>query len=78
MSVKINIHDAQTRLPQLLVMVGKGEEIIIDQAGEPVARLVPVARKPSIRRPGSAKGKIVLGDDFDAPLPDSILDAFHS
>ncbi len=78
MSVKVNIHDAQIRFPQLLVMVSQGEEIIIDQAGKPVARLVPIASKPSKRIPGSAKGKIAIGDDFDHPLPDSILDVFNS
>jgi len=78
MPVKINVNDIQARFPQILVMVSKGEEIIIDQAGKPVARLVPIGVKPSKRMPGSAKGKIVVGDDFDSPLPDSILDAFNA
>lgn len=77
MSLKVNIHDAKTHFSQLLTKVGEGEEVIIARAGKPVARLVPVAERPERRIPGSAKGKIVIGDDFDKPLPDSLLKAFE-
>ena len=76
MTATVNIHEAKTHLPQLIERVRLNEEIIIAKAGEPVARLVPErSRKP--REPGSAKGKIVIHDNFDDPLPDDLLDLFE-
>jgi prevent-host-death family protein len=73
----INIHDAKTRFSQLVDAANHGEEIIIAKAGNPVARLCPLATKKPKRKPGSFKGKIWIADDFDAPLPDDILDDFE-
>jgi len=38
---------------------------------------VPLARRVTHRMPGDWKGRIVIGPDFDAPLPDDVLDAFE-
>lgn len=73
----VNIHEAKTHLSRLLARVSLGEEITIAKAGKPVARLVPVEEKPKQRVPGTAKGKIWIAPDFDAPLPDEILDEFY-
>ncbi len=73
---KINIHEAKTHLSRLLARVEAGEEVIIARAGRPVARLLPV-RQTFLRRPGTAKGKIVVGPDFDEPLPEAILESFE-
>jgi prevent-host-death family protein len=76
MTALVNIHEAKTCLPKLIERVRLGEQIIITKAGEPVARLVPErSRKP--REPGSAKGKLVIHDNFDDPLPDDLLDLFE-
>jgi prevent-host-death family protein len=72
----VNIHEAKTQLSKLLERVRSGEEIILAKAGEPVARLVPYVAAQSPRKPGALKGKIRIGKDFDAPLPDEILAAF--
>jgi hypothetical protein len=29
------------------------------------------------REPGSASGRVVVGEDFDAPLPEEVLEAFE-
>ncbi len=76
MSVTVNIHDAKTHFSRLLARVSEGEEVIIAKAGRPIARLVSIVQKPKQRLPGSAKEKIMLSDDFDAPLPDEILKTF--
>ena len=76
----VNIHEAKTNLSSLVSQVEAGEEIVIARAGKPVARLVPVkpkGKKRPDRRPGFLKGKIWIGPDFDAPLPDDILAAFR-
>lgn len=70
-----NVHEAKTHLSRLLDRVAEGEEVIIAKSGRPVAKLVRVAAEP--RRPGSLKGKIHMGPDFDEPLPDEILAAFR-
>lgn len=73
----VNVHDAKTNLSKLLDRVVQGEEIIIGKAGRPVARLVPVRRPARRRTPGSARGKVQIMPDFDAPLPDEIRRAFE-
>lgn len=78
MPLQVNIHEAKTHLSSLLARVNEeGEEIIISRAGEPIARLLPVRKVPGKRVPGSAKGKITVAHDFDAPLPKSVLKAFE-
>lgn len=68
MTKTINIHEAKTNLSKLIVRVSNGEEIIISKAGNPVAKLVPIATKKKKRVPGSAKGKIKISDDFYKPM----------
>jgi len=77
MPVKVNVHEAKTHFSRLLAQVGKGEEIIISKAGKPVARLIPIEENLVKRVAGSAKGKVMIAEDFDAPLPESILNSFE-
>jgi len=74
----VNVHEAKTQLSQLLQRISMGEEVVIAKAGRPVARLVPFAAKPMRRVAGSAQGQVWMAPDFDAPLPDEILEAFES
>lgn len=74
----VNTHEAKTQLSKLLARVEAGEEIVISRAGTPVARLVPIDRQVSDRRPGTAAGRIVMRTDFDLPLPDGVLDGFEA
>lgn len=66
----VNIYDAKTRLSELVDRAARGEEIVISKRGRPVARLGPVPRVE--RKFGILKGKLVVPDDFDAPLPPEI------
>jgi prevent-host-death family protein len=70
---QVNVHEAKTHLSRLLSRVQAGEEIIIARAGRPVARLVPFRHRPAKRVAGTAKGKVKISADFDAPLPDALL-----
>jgi prevent-host-death family protein len=74
---QVNTHEAKTHLSRLLRRVALGEEIIIANRGVPVARLVPVSTEKPKRKLGMYAGAIKIADDFDAPLPDEILDAFE-
>lgn len=77
MATEVNTHEAKTHLSRLLARVQAGEEIIIARAGKPVARLVPIVEDISRRVPGTARGAMRMAEDFDAPLPDSILGQFE-
>ncbi len=65
------MHEAKTHLSRLLERVEAGEEVVIARAGNPIARLVPVAPKRA-KVPGRLKGAIRIGRDFDAPLPEGL------
>jgi prevent-host-death family protein len=75
--VQLNLYDAKTRLSELVEAASQGETVVIAKAGRPLAKLGPVdaARKPV--RLGLMKGKIRIGKDFDAPLPESVLREFE-
>ena len=72
----VNVHEAKTRLSELLKKVEGGEEIVIARAGKPVARLVRAA-KAQKRVFGFDKRSWEIPDDFDVPLPDDLLDQFY-
>ena len=74
---KVNVHEAKTRFSRLLRRVAAGEEITIANRGVPVARLVPVPAEENTRKLGYFRGQMSIPDDFDAPLPDDILEAFE-
>ena len=71
------LQEAKTHLARLLDRVSQGEGIIIAKAGKPVTRLVSVQERPEQRVLGSASGRIVVGEDFGAPLPEEVLESFE-
>ena len=74
----VNMHAAKTHLSRLVEKAAAGEEIIIAKAGVPVARLTALKpATPKKRVLGMFKGQLNVPDDFDAPLPDDILDMFE-
>ena len=73
----VNTHEAKTQLSRLLRRVAAGEEITIANRGVPVARLVPVRGEKTVRELGIYGDTLKIADDFDAPLPDDILDLFE-
>jgi prevent-host-death family protein len=74
----VNVHEAKTRLSQLLAQVESGGEIIIARAGKHVARLSPILEQGDLRRFGQDRGLFEVPEDFDEPLPDELLREFHS
>ena len=75
--MEVNIYAAKSQLSSLVRRAAGGEEIVITRNGEPVARLVAVGRAGTKRKLGRLRGKVRIADDFDAPLPDGLLDAFE-
>jgi prevent-host-death family protein len=72
----LNLYEAKTHLSALVDEAASGQEIIIAKAAKPLAKLVPF-RPARRRRPGLGKGTVWMAHDFDAPLPDDVLDAFE-
>lgn len=72
----VNVYEAKTQLSRLLREVAAGEDVVIAKDGTPLARLVPYREHDGIRELGFARARITLGEDFDAPLPDEVLDEF--
>ena len=65
----VGAFDAKTRLSELLDRVEKGAVYVITKRGRPVAELRPLARSEGLRF-GSDAGRISVGADFDAPVPE--------
>lgn len=73
----VNLYEAKTQLSSLVEEAAAGKEIIIAKNGKPMAKLVPI-RERALRKPGRLKGKIWMSDDFDAPLPQDVIDSFYN
>lgn len=73
---QIGMHEAKTRLSQLVKRAESGEEIVIARNGTPAVRLVPVGRRASFASiRGIWRGQVQMADDFDQ-LPPDIAEAF--
>jgi prevent-host-death family protein len=66
-AVHYNMHDAKTHLSRIIDRVERGEEIIIDRAGTPVARVVPLFHRVNRTAVGSLAGRLDLSGDWDTP-----------
>jgi prevent-host-death family protein len=73
---QVGVHEAKTHLSRLLRQVAAGEEVVITRGGVPIAKLVPVSA-PRTRALGRDEGQYEIPDDFNAPLPGAVLDAFE-
>lgn len=73
-----NIHEAKTRLSQLVEKAERGEPFIIARAGKPIVR-VSALDSPAPgqeRRMGFMKGHISVPDDFDRMGEQQIAELF--
>ena len=70
LAMQVNMHEAKTRLSELVAAAERGEEVLIARNGRPAVRLVAVTREHSPVRLGVLAGQIELADDFDEPLPE--------
>jgi prevent-host-death family protein len=78
--ITVNLYVAKTQLSTLVDLAAQGEEIVIAKAGKPMAKLVPFDAPPLEPR---KFGQNLLGithvaPDFDALLPDDIVDDFYN
>lgn len=75
-AIRVGVHEAKSRLSELLRLVEAGQEVEIARGGEPIAKLSPLHAQ-NARRLGIDRGVYTVPDDFDAALPDDVLETFH-
>ena len=71
------MHEAKTRLSQLVEQALHGGEVIITRRGKPVVRLAPVGPATgALSLMGAWQGQVQLADDFDE-LPGDLAASFN-
>jgi prevent-host-death family protein len=76
--VQVSLEEIQQDLAAYLQRVEAGETVVIVRAGQPVAEIKPVTSGTKQLRPfGLCVGEFTVPEDFDAPLPEDILNAFE-
>jgi antitoxin (DNA-binding transcriptional repressor) of toxin-antitoxin stability system len=69
--ITVTIQEAQAQLVDLIHCLRDGDEVVITENDRPVAKLAKTEPKKKWPcKAGSAKGKIWMAPDFDAPLED--------
>jgi prevent-host-death family protein len=63
---QFNVAEAKARFSELVQKAVSGEDVVIARDNRPLLRLTPLGPpEGSLRKPGSAKGKISMAPDFD-------------
>jgi prevent-host-death family protein len=73
----VNIHDAKTRLSQLVDKAVAGEDVIVSRNGKPLVRISRLDKSRPPIKFGVLKGKVKVAKDFDAPLPEDVYGGFQ-
>ena len=76
---QVSVEEIQRDLSAYLQRVEAGETLVIVREGKPVAEVKPVLTPTNTLRPfGLCAGEFTVPDDFDAPLPEDLLNAFEA
>jgi len=67
---RYSLRDAQQRPQKLMDDAQHGQTVLIVDENERAAQLAPVAVATRPRKAGSARGRVWMAPDFDAPLSD--------
>jgi antitoxin (DNA-binding transcriptional repressor) of toxin-antitoxin stability system len=75
---QVSVEEIQQNVSAFLQRVEAGETLLIVRTGKPIAEIKPVVAPPEALRPfGLCAGAFTVPEDFDAPLPEDILNAFE-
>ena len=74
----VNMHEAKTRLSQLVARAAKGEAFIIAKAGKPIARVTAIdaPEEGQQKRIGFMAGEFKVPEDFDRMGQDEVAELF--
>ncbi len=76
-TMTVTVQELKGLLPTLLEDVQRGVEVVISSSGKPMARLMPLESDKQPIRFGLLRGKVMVAEDFDAPLPEDVLAQFE-
>jgi antitoxin (DNA-binding transcriptional repressor) of toxin-antitoxin stability system len=71
-----SLQEAEQDLARLIALVQRGEKVVIEAEGKPVAQLTLPPVEVMKRQPGRDQGRFTVPDDFDDPLPPEVLESF--
>ena len=72
----VGINDAKAHFSKLVKQAQAGQEIVLQNRGKPVAKIVAYEAPPPKRTLGSLAGKMWIAPDFDE-LPDVLAEFFE-
>ena len=75
--ITITLDETQQNFMDYLQRVKAGETVLILQNDEPMAEIKPVAHETGLRSYALCAGEFRVPDDFDAPLPEEIVEQFE-
>lgn len=75
--LNVTVDDIQRDLLKYLDQVEAGETLVIFRSNKPIAELKPIGKSKELRPFGLCAGEFSVPDDFDAPLPEDLLNAFE-
>jgi len=76
--MRVSVEEIQQDLSAFLQRVEAGETLIVMRTGKPIAEIKPVVVPPEALRPfGLCAGEFTVPEDFDAPLPEDIINVFE-
>ncbi|HEY4024981.1 MAG TPA: type II toxin-antitoxin system prevent-host-death family antitoxin [Candidatus Dormibacteraeota bacterium] len=64
------MHEAKSRLSELVELARQGRHVIIARNGVPVADIVQHREPPRRRSGGQWRGRARVAPDFDEPMPE--------
>jgi antitoxin (DNA-binding transcriptional repressor) of toxin-antitoxin stability system len=70
MSHTVSIEQAAARLGELVGTLKPGDEIVLTEHDQPIARILPSERKRLRRKSGSCKGMLIIHQEDDEHLKD--------
>jgi len=74
----ISLYEVEQNFYDYVKRIEIGEIFIVTRDNMPLFEMRPLKRKMQKLRPfGLCKGEFEVPDDFDAPLPDDIVDEFE-
>lgn len=74
---RVGMHEAKTNFSRLVDSARRGEDVIVERSGRPVAKIVPYdePKQGLLALKGIWKGQVEIADDFDE-LPEDLQRAF--
>ena len=67
---QVDLRKSQINLHDLLTLVQEGNEVVLTEGANPLARVIPITPSSTPRMAGLHPGAIQTSEDFDEPLPE--------